>query len=452
LIVANIAGSIAKTYFDSGAFSGLTATDLQTQSEALRDKLLPVLQAIGVSDSIDLLRASFSTDHTGLDAALDILKVSTDPGTQTTTITNIITQQQITSNATTGTYSGTLTDTTGVTAGVSDIQAISAGFQQFSNLFATSVPSDTNLALLALFDSATFMDEGQDLPAFLSNITTDPSMIGLTFANIAIQSIDPATGMAVVTFDVIQQGMVSKDGPMTFHMIKKAGKWYMQGDQTIAHVSIRSQAQYSLNPMNTPIQTGLNINIEDPGAQGITSAIVNGPGLDAPLTLLSQIGYTWFTIEGYQNGNHYMMSDAQINSMPDTGAVYTVDLYNGATKVATYTRTIKKRPYLSSQLSAASFPIITAPTMGQMQAFIGGQITVQWTLPTELTNDWLDAQINGDSGDSARYETSLAPTARSATFTLNPINSTGHPFTITGGGLWLNSHDSYGRQLAITTW
>jgi hypothetical protein len=120
LIVANVCGTIAKTYFDNGSFTGLTAAQLTAESNLLKAKLLPVLQALGVSDTIDLLRASFNTDHTGLDAALDILRVTSDTTTGVTTITNIITQQQMTSDAA-GDYVGTLDDTTGVVTGVTDI-------------------------------------------------------------------------------------------------------------------------------------------------------------------------------------------------------------------------------------------------------------------------------------------------------------------------------------------
>ncbi len=451
LIVANIAGSIAKTYFDSGSFSGLTAAQLTAQSDALKTKLLPVLQAVGVSSSIDLLRASFSTDHTGLDAALDVLRVTTDTATGVATITNIITLQQMTSNVTTGAYSGVLDDTTGVATGVTDIQAISAGFKKFSALFATSLPSETNATLLSLFDSATFMDGGQNLASFLSEITTDPSIIGISFTNVSIQSMNTAAGTAVVTFDIIQNGSVSiNDSPITFQMIKKNGIWYMQGDQRIAHVDIIPSADYFIQNSNpATMQTGLNINIEDRGAKGITSAVVSGTGLAVPVTLVKQISQEWFAIEGNQfNGNMYYMTDTQIGAIADSGEVYTIQLYTGTTLTATYTEKLKKRPYLNSELTAAMFPAVTAPTAAQLRAFTGGSITVGWTLPAGLLNDWLSVNINDNAGNSARAEYSLAPADRSKLITLNPVTSTGQAFTPTSGNLWLAAFDSFGRRLS----
>lgn len=449
LIVANIAGSVAKTYFDNGSFSTLTATQLTAQSDALKAKLLPILTAVGVSGSIDLLRASFSTDHTGLDAALDVIRVNTtDAVTGAATITNFITAESVSSK---GTTVMPLADPTKMRTAATDIQAITAGFKKFSDIFATSLPSPTNAALLALFDSATFMHDGQNLNAFLSKLTTEQSLIGVSFTNISILSMDPVAGTALVAFDVIQNGAVSKDGPRPFQIIKKSGVWYMQGDQRIAQVRIIPWAEYQPNSGNaTKITTGLHINIEDRGGKGITSAVVTGKGLPAQgLTMVNQINYSWFTIQGNLSGNTYTMNDTQIAAIADTGEVYTVQLYSGTTLKATYTEKIKKRPYLNSELTAAMFPTITAPTVAQLHAFTGGTSTVSWTLPAGLTNDWLEATIMDNAGNSARIEFSLLPADRSKTGTLNPVTSTGQPFTITGGGIWLGAWDGFGRQLSL---
>ncbi|HEY3308258.1 MAG TPA: hypothetical protein VGJ93_07360 [Desulfuromonadaceae bacterium] len=452
LIVANIAGSVAKSYFDNGSFTGLTAAQLTAQTDALKAKLLPVLQAVGVSDSIDLLRASFSADHTGLDAALDMLRVSTDTTTGVATITNIITQQQMTSNITTGTYTGAITDTTGVATAATDIQMISAGFKTFSDLFATSLPSETNATLLGLFDSATFMHEGQNLASFISDITTDKSMIGISFAKISILSMSNLT--AIVAIDVMQNGKAANAGPKPFHIIKKAdGKWYMQGDQYIAQVKVEPVAEYHVSDTVNQIFTGLRLDIKDRGGKGITSALVTGAGLpSAGVTIINNIANHYFEIQGQNGNNLYSMPDTAIGGIADTGENYTVKLYIGTTLAATYTEKLKKRPYLNTELTSASFPTITSPTLAQLHAFTGGNATVSWTLPTGLTNDWLDVQINDNTGNSARFEASLLPTDTSKSFTLNPVTSTGQTFTITGGGIWLGAWDSYGRQLATSMW
>lgn len=452
LIVANIAGTVAKTYFDNGAFSNLTATQIETQSNALKAKLLPILQSAGVSDSIDLLRASFSTDHTGLDAALDILKVSTDSNTGIVTIKNIITQQQMTSNVATATYTGALTDTTGVQDGITDIKLISDGFKAFSGLFANGVPSETNATLLSLFDKATFLQSGESLAAFLSKITTEKNIVGLSFTNINIISMDKVSGIAKVGFNVIQNGKISNDAPEAWFMIKKAGKWYMQGDQRIADVSIKSRAEYRPSDINQPISTGLQLDIEDRGGKGITSAVVTGKGLAGPVTLINNINNEWFEIQGNYGGNLYSMTDKQISEISDAGEVYTVQLYSGTQLKATYTEKLKKRPYKISELTAASFPSVTSPTMDQLRSFAGGTGTVTWTLPAGLTNDWLSIGISDNVGNSARAEYSLVPSDRSKSVTLDSKTSTGQAFIPTNRWIWLGAWDSFGRELAVSIW
>ncbi len=444
LIVANIAKTVAGDYFNNGNFSTLAASDLKIASDALTAKLLPILTAVGVSGSIDLLRASFNTDHTGLDVALDILRVNTtDTTTGAATITNIITQQTISSM-----NSDVLTNTTGVATAATDIQLISAGFKKFSDLFATGLPSDINPTLLGLFDGATFMQEGQNLAAFLSKITTEQSMVGISFANISIQSMD-TNGNAVVAFDVIQNAKVSNDGPKAFHMIKKNGAWYMQGDQYIAHVKVQPMAEYLMSDTWAKTVTGLNLDIEDRGGKGITSAVVTGPGLPVGgVTLINNVASHYFEIQGQNGDNLYSMTDPAISAIADAGASYTVQL-SGATS-ATYAEKLKKRPYLSTELTAASFPNITPLTVAQMKAFTGGDATVSWTLPAGLTNDWLNVQIGDNNGNSAMFEAGLLPTDTSKSFTLNPVTSTGQPFTISNGGIWLGTWDNFGRQLATS--
>jgi hypothetical protein len=453
LIVANIAKSIAATYFDTGAFSNLTADELTAESVALRDKLLPVLQAIGVSDSIDLLRASFNTDHTGIDAALDILKVETDSETQIATITNVITQEKITSDLAAQTYSATFMDTTNVASGVTDIQAITTGFNTFSSLFATGLPSEANPVLLALFDADTFLDEGQNLASFLSEITTEDEIIGLTFTNITIKEMDVDAGTALVGFDVMFNGVLDHEAPEAFFMIKKEGTWYMQGNQRIAQVSVQAETNYHPNDTSSQFNSGLAFYISDRGGLDLTHAVVTGKGLpELGVTLENNIAHDQFQIMAVQAyGSTYSMTDADIGLIAETGETYTVMLYKDTVLQATYTEKIMKRPYLLAGLTVAMFPAITSPSMPEMQAFVavgGGDGTVSWTLPAGLTNDWLSLGLNGN-GDSTMAEFSLAPAARSQAFTLTAVGSMG-PFSATGGWIWLAARDAYGRRIATS--
>ena len=48
LVLANIAGQVAERYFDQGQFSGVSKAELDSEAAKLKEKLLPMLQAIGV--------------------------------------------------------------------------------------------------------------------------------------------------------------------------------------------------------------------------------------------------------------------------------------------------------------------------------------------------------------------------------------------------------------------
>ncbi len=338
--------------------------------------------------------------------------------------------------------------------GATAIQQITAGFKSFSDLFATGVPASNDPRLLALFDGTDFLQSGQNLASFLSERVTDPQMVGVSFTNISLQSMNVAQTECLVAFDVIINGTPVHDGPRPWYIVKKNGVWLIQGDRRIANVSVQPRAEYRVSDSSTPIITGLWLDVEDRGGIQLTSAVVTGAGLPTDgVTLINNIQYDYFQFSGQNNGGLYSMTDQAINLIADTGEVYTIKLYNANGLVATYFETIRKRPYLSTQLSTASFPAITAPSVTQMRSFTGGSMTVSWTLPTGLTNDWLDAQIADSSGsNSARIEFSLKPADRSKTGTLNPITNGGQSFTIAQGWIWLGAWDSFGRNLSTSVW
>ncbi len=457
LILANIAGQLAEDYYDSGAFSTLTAEEIDAAENALQEKLLPVLTAVGLDNSIDLLRTSFSADHTQLDAALDVLRVTVDPDTAVATITNIINNSTVQNDISTGDFQGDLTSD-GVTTGVTDIQAISALCDTFSSLFATSIPAEDDPRLLALFDGATFMEEGLNLDAFLSERTLDPGMIGVRFTNLSVLEIDSDAGTAIVSFTVIYQGQPLPDGLNPWHVKKIGGSWRLQGDQRIAEVDARTKANLWDELGNTGMATGVEFEIRDEAGLGIDYAIVRGPGLpDNGVLLVNDIASEHFSLvaEPYYPGNNfYSMSDSQIASIPEAGAVYTIELWEAGgtpenpaddTLLASYDDAIVKRPVLSSALSAASFAQFTPATKTAIAGFNGGSFTVGWTLPAGLSAEWIELEIqDAEYTNYAEAESSLAPTALSKSLTVNATGE-GGPFTVARRHIWLSVYDIYGR-------
>jgi hypothetical protein len=458
LIVANIAGDLAANYYASGAFSTLNATEISAAESALQLKLQPILTAVGLADSIDLLRSSFSADHTGLDGVLDIVRVTIDPVTKIAEIRNLISNTAITDNLSSKTDAGAFTtqDAANVAAGMTDMQLIVVGFDRFSALFATSLPGPTNPELLALFDQANFLDDGTGLEVLLSELTTDPTMIGMQFANVTAIALDPVAGSGVVEFTPIQSGQTQKMEIIRFKMAKSNGVWLMQGNQRIAHASLSANARLFTGNTIAQFETGLDPEIRDQGGRGIDYAVINGPGLLPDSVILRNvIGFDHFT-DSLNPGNDFLaMDEATVAALPDTGAVYTITLWednNTApsaddTLLATYTETLLKRPYKPSELTPAAFPALTPQSQSTWQAFSGGALTVSWTLPAGLQADFLFVNMSGVEG-SAQAEASLAAAATTATLTINPVTATGVPITVTNRNLDLGAIDGFGRRLS----
>ena len=188
LVIANLGHQLAATIFANGNYASLlTPAALSAGVSALDAELQPILAQQGIGGTVDLLHQAFTANGTGLDAVLDSLHITIDPATGSETLTNTTTGQSV---------SGTLSNPpatplpAGTTNNVGDLQAITVTFNNLAALLATS-PSANSPALLSYFDQTNFLENGQQLAAFLQNITTSPRVAGgaLTFADIELASL-----------------------------------------------------------------------------------------------------------------------------------------------------------------------------------------------------------------------------------------------------------------------
>jgi hypothetical protein len=472
LIVANVSSEVAATLYGNGSFSGLTPAALAQAEANLRTRLQPVLTAIGLDATTDLLRATFNANHTGQDALLDVLRVTVDPVTAQATILNMINNQQIVDDLTTQTDL-TVANATGVAAGLTDVQQIVALFDAWTALFATSLPSPTRPALLALFDP-TFLFSGDSLQVLLADITQDPRFIGAKFTNVTLDSISANTAQArfVVTFG-------GRAIPVSWVVNKVNGTWLLAGDQRIVGVFASAFAEYgTLGTTYFPgITTGLSLDV-GPGSSSpaMHYGVVTGAGL--PTTSGGRDGVSaGVLLVQYGNGSlnpaqgpyvgpstprltfggtaifasNVPLSDASINLIADN-ETYTFKVYadpnNTPTNfsddvlLGTYTEVVGKRPYRSNELSAASFPAVST-TAAQVGAFAiaGGNLTVNWTLPLGLKADQVSA-FRIDGADFQFTSADLPETATSANLTwLAPI------FGVNTYNLKVNANDAFNRTL-----
>jgi hypothetical protein len=450
LIVANIAGDIASNYYNSGQFSDLTREALDTQIATVTAQLMPVLTELGLDNSINLLRTSFNTDHSGMDAVMDVLKVSVDAETMIATITNVINNSTVTQDLTTSEFSGTI-DGTGVATGVVTVRTIDEGFQALSSLFTNGLPSKAQIIALGLFDSTGFLQDGLNLDMFLDEITTN-APVGLTFANITVENTytDNSVNYMRIAFTVMANGSVNgrerwlfREDPVT-HAIQGLG------NQRHVKVNLETQAEYRIGtPTGDTIATGIVLDIKDPGLflSGNGVAVITGPG-GVNQVYVNDISRDYFVIPGNNGSPLLTLTDGQIVQIPDINAEYTIALYDNTAGLMTlmenYTETIRKRPYLNSDLTVASFPAVTGTTPASHAGFTGGTISATWTLPAGLVPRWCDFWMGDNTGNNAHAEKdNLKATDSSASVTFTPLVG----WTPAYAGVNVNAQDSFGRNL-----
>ena len=468
LVMSNIAGQIADNLFANNAnfASAITAANLQTEQAELRALLLPVLSELGLSATVDLLRITFNANHTGVDALLDALRVTIDPATASALITNIINQTSTTDSFAAADAGTTLTGT-GTLSGLSEADQISAQFKAWSDAFATALPSASSL--LPLFNQSNFLFEGQLLSAFLTEITTNPTFVGMKFTNVAIDELNTTTFpySAKVRFDVIRAG--SAGGHVDLHMSvskeNSTANWLLQGDQRVGATSINAIAQSSspTSGCNAGLKSGIWMEVSAPAAPTVDYAIVKGPGLPLAGVLLAKTAsqdkfsimvdgatYNGVNTPTVCNNNRYFMNDTQIALVPDN-ATYTIELIddfgtplNMSDDVVrhTYTSTLTKAPVLNASLTTANFATLTGSNLADI-AVSGGTLTVTWTLPVNMFMEGVHVFRQNATGQVSE-DFDVAATATSLSKTIVAAPGT----VVANSGINLLAVDIFGREFA----
>ena len=263
LIIANAAQQIAEDFFDEAAPTALDPVEIAAQEDALQEKLQSVFDALGLDSAIDLLSTSFSADHSGLDAALDIIKIETDPTTNIATIENILDGSTIEDDVsdTADNDTAIVVDAATITTAVTDTQAIAALFDDFSTLFVDGLP---NFDTVEVFFGEDFLHQDEGKNQFLTDITTDPSLIGLAFISLSVRDIDSTAGTAMVDFSVKFNGIVEAGGE-SWHVKKDdVNGWQLLGNQQFFEADTLT---FHCNDWDgtdpTPSGCGLNVSFYD---------------------------------------------------------------------------------------------------------------------------------------------------------------------------------------------
>ena len=381
LAVSNIAGEVARGYFDRGNFSALTPAELAAELQQLRTRLLPVLQSLGIDSSVDLLRTPFTPLSSALDKAIDILRVDYAAGVAT--ITNVVTKQQIQDNlalqAAAEAGAPALADTGGVSTAASDIDQIRAALDNLAAKFSTGLPAVGEVRPLF---SADFLHSDERADSFLAGLTTESTFVGGKFTDAVIRSIDysnPARPLAEVSFHVKGPGGNLVSTAEHWKLVKNGGNWLMHGNQRVLDIDIRPHMFQTVSSTGTCRGSGLSIDADDDDASnngGVIAYVkVTGPGLPAEGVRARGSSYSAFFSMANTCSSFAL---AGVDSIPDN-AIYTLTAHSADDRVLhTYTETARKRPLTLTELTATNrFPSIMAPTFAAFQGYAGGVLALQ---------------------------------------------------------------------------
>lgn len=464
LIIANVAGQIAETFFDEQQQANpLDEAEVEAQEAELQAKLQNVFNAVGVGTAIDLLRDTFSADHSGLDAALDIIRVE-QTSANIVTITNLVENTSITDDISNTGETDTLTvnDPTALQTSATDTQQIAALFESVSTAFAASLPSEAQITDLFATD---FLEEGLPKAAFLTDITTDPGMVGFLFSGVVVSDLTATT--ATVTFNFGANGVFEPEAE-TWTVAKDATLgWQLRGDQRIVETYFSFHCNdYDGFTNDTPTPWGCGINTQfwdeltsdNPGNTVIASGTVSifNAGDDtttatpkAVIYLGTPAGGTAGDVQVYNESNDSYQGDykglgtaaGEINpSIFVAGDIIQYDLYTAdldttsspgnpavvGSPVATYTDTLAFAPSPTTWSDSSNkMPTATSATQSAIQAYtIGNGLTIGWNLATGTRIEEVMVRITDSAGDEVEiWDWMYGSTATSVTYSAADLDT-----------------------------
>lgn len=475
LIVANMAGQLASSYFDTPTFSTLTAAELNAAKDTLTQRLLPILSNLGVTSGFDLLRSAFSANHTGIDAVMDVVRVTVDPATNTALIQDLVNSTQISDNLLSQTDNTVLPAPIIALGGaVTDLQAIEAQLAAFSTLFASAIPAPTNSNLLGFFVSdGSFLNGGRILETFLNEITSDPEIMGIALSHPSILEYIDASTLRVAILATESNGLTES---FDWVMKKVGGSWKVTGDQLPIDNSLHAvNARWLPSSdrfgnswlMSTPrYERKLSMWV-DYAPAGIDYIRVTGPGLMvsgvvAPMLLhrsaTTVSGFVPVKSDGITDtnggwvgecGDAYTPADEPCVdfSLISLNSVYTFEVLDTNKAVIagkpSFTRTLPRAAASNADAQTnasqwfASFSSITPANYSALTD--GSNIHVGLTLPTDSSFRFGSAhyQFSGTLRIEAR---SLAADGHSVDFTWSGAAPTGAP------SLYVWTKDIYSRE------
>jgi len=247
--------------------------------------LQPILTSMGIADGFDLLRTSFAADRSGFDAVMDVVRVTVDVGTGTAQIRDLINNTVISDDLADASDAAALPAPVIPLTGVADdLTAITAQLAKLHDeLSVSGTLHPDKPSLRALFvDDGSFLDSGEDLDAFLQDITSKEDIHGIQFSGITIlEHVDATTLRVGVT---LTRADSSDSDSAEFVMKKIDGVWKIAGDQRPYEADVRAVNQRSATGTFATGDTHYHRILElhvDSSSNDIMYVKVTGPGLSS---------------------------------------------------------------------------------------------------------------------------------------------------------------------------
>jgi outer membrane protein assembly factor BamB len=241
LIFANLAQKAPEIFFDRYNpdidAGSVTSDELDNIQKNIKKRLSQVMMNLGVDKNTDLLRVPFSTDHTGLDAMLDILRIEPEydeNGNKTSriNITNIATGSKIIDDLKIADDSNMMSmPEKNYSKDVKAIYQIKEILEQFTNLFAEKIPRRENQVFRRYFDND-FLDSAKNKDTFISLLCGLPSSFtGLQFTDLSIiDSSKIDNGRLIISLSLKKDNKILKRW-QNWHLNHNGENWIFRGDQ-----------------------------------------------------------------------------------------------------------------------------------------------------------------------------------------------------------------------------
>jgi hypothetical protein len=464
-IVRQALAGDAETAYTDWDGTQVTADSLAAAETAVQEQLQPVLDATGVASGVDLVTTPFNADSTGVDQALDCLDITYDAAGTTATVTNDLTGSTYTDDVTDATDDASAglpaSDANDTTAALTDGEAIAAVWDSLTALYATTPASADIEAWLTANLSADHLDGGYDRAASINSwaVEGDGPQQGMTFSTAVTEAIDPASYTRAYWINVTL-ATASRSESFETQMVFDGTDWLWHGDQHWVEFYPGAMAgMYIDSQGTTAFATGFHLSAGDDSSyaynNGVRSAVITGPGLPDTGVVLNH-DFPQTRLSPYNAGSSFyrIADDAAIANIPDN-AEYTIELCSEAaadlaadpatcSALQTYAYTIAKRPLANSELSAADFAAITAPTGHALaDANIGGTLDVAWTLPAGSIVEHVGLSV-GNNNTSLEFGEHPMDATTSATLDTSTFTD-----TATYANLKIDTFDMYRRSFEV---